>query len=128
MIFFQIPIKTISESNCSEHWTKKSKRHKQQQLFVRLAMTKERIEWPLPCDIKLSRLSPHQLDDDNLRSSLKWVRDEVSEIILGKTFSKDGTKVLKGRKDDDPRLNWIYGQEKAKKYGVRIEISQRATP
>ena len=37
-ISWEIPIRTVSELNSKEHWTKKAKRHKSQQKFVKLAL------------------------------------------------------------------------------------------
>ena len=33
-ITWNLRIKTVSEANCTQHWTKKSKRHKLQQFFI----------------------------------------------------------------------------------------------
>lgn len=129
MIFWwELPIKTVSESNSSEHWTKKAKRHKQQQFFVRLSFSKVVKEVKFPCIVKLTRLSSRILDDDNLRGCFKWIRDEISECIFpekrGNFVKKNGKIVqIKGRADSDPRINWEYAQEKAKKQAVRIELS-----
>jgi hypothetical protein len=128
MIKIDIPIKTVSESNSSEHWSKKAKRHRQQQFFVRLAMNEHLSEVKLPCEIKLIRLAPRLLDDDNLRGCLKYVRDEISECLIpekaGTYITRSGTvRRIKGRADSDPRLTWAYGQEKTKTQGVRIMIT-----
>ena len=124
---FEIPIRTISEANCSQHWTKKSKRHKQQQLFVRLAYAKYVNGLILPCIVTMTRLAPRILDDDNLCSAFKWIRDELSESMLpdkSATYvARNGKlKKLKGRADSDERITWKYSQEKNTTYGVRIVI------
>lgn len=110
-----INIQTVSESNVSEHWTKKSARHRQQQEFVRKKFEREQQKIDLPCEIKLVRLSPCLLDDDNLVTAFKWIRDQVADCIL------PGLK--KGRADADKRLSWKYDQEKHPIAAVRIEIS-----
>jgi hypothetical protein len=126
-IVWEIPLKTVSEANSSEHWSVSSKRHRQQQFFVRALFHGLKKEIPLPCKITLTRLSSGVLDSDNMVSSMKWIRDEVSECILPekrKTYVTDKGKIrtLKGRADDDSRLYWKYAQERRKTYGIRIEI------
>ena len=119
---------TVSESNSSEHWTVKSKRHKGQQFIVRSIFAKERSEMTLPCIVCMTRLSPQALDDDNLRGALKYVRDEISECLIpekrGHYITKKGKiKSIKGRADADPRIKWEYRQENSKRIGLRIEIT-----
>lgn len=126
LIEIVLPIKTVSELNCSEHWTVKYKRHKQQQFFTRLAM-KKYLPIQLPCLIILTRLSPRHLDGDNLVGSFKYIRDEISECLLpekAKTYinKKGRVQQIKGRADDDERLTWEYNQEKSKTTGIRVQI------
>jgi hypothetical protein len=59
--------------------------------------------------------------------SMKFLRDEISELMLPdlkKTYidSKGKMRTLKGRADADPRITWVYMQEKSPIYAVRIEI------
>jgi hypothetical protein len=127
-ITWELPIKTVSEANCSEHWTKKARRHKAQQWVVRLAFNGLKNPITLPCCVKMTRLGSRYTDSDNLLTALKFVRDEVSECLIPEKrasyVTKEGkTKAIKGRADDDPRITWQYDQEKAKKYAVRIEIT-----
>ncbi len=122
-----MPIKTVSEANCSEHWTKKATRHKRQQWFCKLFFERYVKNIYLPCVVSMTRIGPRILDDDNLRFSLKWVRDEISECLIPEKRStyldKNGKlRHIKGRADDDPRIIWQYYQEKNKNYGVRIDI------
>ena len=79
-IILNIPIDTVSEMNCSQHWRVKAKRHKSQQFFVQLAMKPHKVQ--LPCTVKMIRLSSRELDDDNLASAFKWIRDELSECLI----------------------------------------------
>ncbi len=128
-IIWQLPLKTVSEANISEHWTKSSKRHRQQQFFIRQLYMRETSEIPLPCVISMFRLSPYRLDEeDNLRMAFKWIKDEISECIfpekVGTYIGKSGKlRLVKGRADDSPLIKWQYGQEKSRKNGIRIEIS-----
>jgi hypothetical protein len=63
---------------------------------------------PVPCTITITRLGPRKLDDDNLASSAKHVRDGIADKL--------------GVDDGDDRLTWRYSQEKSSTYGVRIKI------
>lgn len=123
-----LPIKTVSESNISEHWTKRRKRHRQQQFFVRELFLHEEKEIPIPCTVNLIRLAPRFLDkDDNLRVSFKWIKDEISECIFPEKkrayIAKNGKiREIKGRLDDNPLITWSYDQEKSRNMAVRIEI------
>lgn len=127
-ITWELPIKTVSESNCCEHWTKKAKRHKQQQYFIWLLFNSEETHIELPCTVKMIRLGPKYLDaEDNLPMAFKWIKDEISECLIPekrKSFINKKGKIqqIKGRADSDPRIKWEYGQEKAKTLGIRIEI------
>lgn len=128
-ITWELPLKTISEGNSgSEHWSAKNKRHKMQQFFIRSLFAHEAAQITLPCIVKFTRLSPRELDDDNLTMAFKWIRDEVSECLIPEKRSVYVTKQgkvreIKGRADSDPRIIWQYAQEKARLSGVRIEIS-----
>lgn len=128
MIRWELPLKTVSESNISEHWTKKSKRHRQQQFFIRELFAKETSEMPIPCVIILTRISTRLLDyDDNLRVAFKWIKDEISECIFPEKrkcyLDKKGkVRQIKGRADDTELITWKYAQEKGKITGIRIEI------
>lgn len=130
-LVWYLPIKTVSEANCSEHWTRKSKRHRQQQFLVKQLFVKEFNKIPIPCQIKLVRLSPRALDSDNLVLAFKWIRDEISENIFFEKRSyyvnKRGKIVpIKGREDSNPLVKWEYDQEKNPVLGIRIEIQAAA--
>ncbi len=127
MIIWTLPLKTVSEANCSEHWSKKSKRHRQQQFFIRSLFSHEASEIKLPCSVKLIRISPRILDDDNLRSAFKWIRDEIAECLFPEkkkvAIIRGKVVILKGFNDSDSRITWLYDQEKGKTLSIRIEIS-----
>lgn len=132
-ISWELAIATVSEANTSEHWSKKSKRHKQQQWLVRLSFDKYVADMPLPCIVTLTRLSHRMIDSDNNVSAFKYIRDELSECLIpakrGHYISKKGKVVpIKGRADSDERITWVYAQEKSKVMGIRIAIEPRPTP
>jgi len=78
--------------------------------FLAAMMTPSGIE--LPCTVKMSRLSSSKLDDDNLQGACKAIRDGIADKI--------------GFPDNDPRIVWLYGQEKCKRgdFGVRVLIME----
>jgi hypothetical protein len=139
-ITWELPLKTVSEANSSEHWTVSSRRHRHQQFFIRALFHALKHEILLPCVVTMTRLNFRDLDDDNLVSSMKWIRDEISECIFPEKrksymtdddiivkkgriyFRKGRLKSIKGRADSDPRITWKYDQEKSKTLGIRIEI------
>lgn len=122
MIEFIIPAKTVNELNGShQHWRTVSKRRK----IIRkmsFAMTSSRQplarvqRWRAGSDkavITMTRQSAGTLDDDGLRAALKSVRDGIADAY--------------GLADNDPRFDWRYDQEKAKRgaSGVRVRIEER---
>lgn len=128
-IIWELPLKTVSESNISEHWTRSSKRHRRQQFYIRQLFKHEVRQIPIPCIVKLIRLNSRFLDeDDNLRMAFKWIKDEVSECIFPNKNStyvdkKGKVRLIKGRADDTPLIQWQYSQEKNSIMGIRIEIT-----
>lgn len=114
-----IPCKTVSESNVTEHWSKRAARHKIQRQWIEYYFCKEQPKIDLPCIIKLSRIATHRLDDDNLTGALKHIRDVIANILIPGKRS--------GQADSDPRLKWEYSQEKLDKGqdpAVQITIYQ----
>jgi hypothetical protein len=93
---FTVPVKTASTSNLREHWAAKAKRAATQRTVTRAVCPTLRME-PLLV-VRLTRISPRALDDDNLRGALKSVRDAVAAWL----------KV----DDASPLVQWEYGQEK----------------
>lgn len=124
-----LPIHTVSEANGllskerfykngkpkPEHWTEKSARHKSQKHTVYAFLSPLKSKLSLPCTVKMVRVAPNELDaDDNLRISLKWIKDAIAEILT--------QDFVPGRADSDKRIKWEYDQEKSKTYGVKLQI------
>lgn len=65
---------------------------------------------PLPCVVRMTRVAPRSLDDDNLSSGFKALRDGIADRL--------------GVKDNDPRVRWEYAQVRgrAKEYAARVMI------
>jgi hypothetical protein len=105
---FEVPIKIQSTANLREHWAVKYKRVDSQKSATAYRFPKRELR-PL-LKVKLVRVSPRELDDDNLRSALKSVRDAVASCL---------------RVDDkSPLVTWEYGQEKGepRQNAVRITV------
>lgn len=98
-----LPVRTVSTLNMREHWAVRARRARQHR-----AATLVVPRMPVPCTVTLTRLAKRTMDGDNLQGSLKAIRD--------------GIAVRLGVDDADPRVTWEYGQEKARGYGVRVEI------
>ncbi len=108
-----LPIRTVSEANNFDHWTKKQKRHKKQKWWVELAFTQCKCQ--IPCVITLIRLAPRFLDaEDNLRMSVKYIKDYIAAYITGDHRP--------GRADGSKLLTWHYDQVKSKQYAIKIII------
>lgn len=128
MIVWEIPLKTQSEANSSEHWTKASKRHRHQQFFVRALFNGFTLDIPMPCEITLTRISERMLDaHDALPMAFKWIVDEIGAQLFPEkvvTYKKKNGRYAKnkGHADSDPRVTWKYAQEKGNIQGIRIEI------
>lgn len=105
---FEVPMKVPSVSNLREHWAAKAKRVDAQKRAVRYRCP----AWtgrPLLV-VRLTRVAPRALDDDNLRGALKAVRDAVASWL----------KV----DDASPLVRWEYAQERGSAVCVRVESIQ----
>lgn len=114
----------IKENNRGgEHWTKTKKRHDNQKLLVRASMKHYLFEEiPRPCIVTMTRISPRQMDDDNLIQAFKWIKDELASIII------DQFKQFRpGTCDNNNKISWEYKQKKGKvrQYAFKIEIEPR---
>lgn len=128
-ITWEVQIKTVSEANCAENRFRKTERHQQQQLFTRLSFKANVRQMRFPCVITLTRLSSRFLDvDENLPMCFKWIKDELGACIFPEkvvTYLTKSGKVRqnKGHADSDPRIKWVYSQQKSQIQAVRIEIA-----
>jgi hypothetical protein len=106
MIEVELPLHVQSEANGREHWAVKAKRVK---LHRHTACVLVPLH-PLPCVVTLTRIAPRILDDDNLASGFKAIRDGVADRL--------------GVDDRDPRVQWRYAQRpgKPKQYAALVRI------
>lgn len=115
-VILDLPLQTVSEANCFEHWTKKHERHRSQVCLVALALKPFRDKIKLPCKIMLTRFAPHELDAfENLPMSFKYIVDVICSIL-----TRD---YRAGRADSDKRISIACDQVKSKEYGIRIELT-----
>ena len=107
----ELPIRTVSELNSRDHWRLRNLRRLEQRRTVYYAWkAKVRRKPVLPCTVKLTRLGPRRLDDDNCQGSFKFCRDVIAELL--------------GVDDADPRIKFEYDQQQSTRYGVVIEVTQ----
>lgn len=101
----ELPIRIESVANKREHWSVRGARTKAHR-FAAIAVPAH----PLPCVVTLIRVAPRRLDDDNLQSGFKALRDGIADRL--------------GVKDNDPRVIWKYDQARghAKEYAARVRI------
>jgi hypothetical protein len=113
-IRFTIPIRTGGGLNARMHWAQRSR-------IVQLERKATALSFPWwakstrpPVDVLLVRVGPgtRPMDDDNLRGSLKGVRDEIAKQL----GVDDGQRSL---------IRFDYGQERGV-WSVRVEIRPRA--
>jgi hypothetical protein len=106
----RLALHTVSEMNTRGHWSARARRmkaHRQAAYVYVPAM-------PLPCVVTLTRVSAGTLDDDNLRSALKGVRDGVADRL--------------GCDDADPRVKFKYDQQRGKRGEYAVLVAIEAAP
>jgi hypothetical protein len=99
-------MRTVSASNVREFHMSRARRVKKERTAARVHAPKWVLE-PL-LEVKITRKGPGTLDDDNLRSSLKAIRDGLADWL---------------RVDDrSPLVRWEYGQERAREWSITVEV------
>lgn len=86
-----------STANLREHHMSRANRAKCQRKTAATECARAK-RVPMPLTVMLTRLGKQRLDDDNLAHAFKAVRDGVADAL--------------GIKDNDPRVQWLYAQEK----------------
>ena len=73
-------LRTVSELNDRSHWAVRNRRKNDQQEQVAVAMLNalrgRKIE--LPCVVKLTRVGPKKMDNDNLAGAMKHCQDQIA--------------------------------------------------
>lgn len=103
----ELPLRIESVANRREHWAIRARRTKAHRLAAHAVPIH-----PLPCVVTLIRVAPRKLDDDNLVSGFKALRDGIAARF--------------GVDDADPRIQFRYEQVrgKAKEYAARVSVAQ----
>ncbi|HET9554380.1 MAG TPA: hypothetical protein VFP50_15565 [Anaeromyxobacteraceae bacterium] len=121
MLELELPVQLVSAANLREHWSARRRRVKAHRdgaaLLVRMALRRVGAP-PPPYLVTLTRvIGPRgrELDDDNLRSALKAVRDGIAEAL----GVDDG---------DRSAVVWNYAPEERGRWGARIRIEGGASP
>lgn len=112
LIECNIPVRTNSRANARGHWSKHSGLYKEQRGVSEICFRRfvSNLEAEFPITIVMTRIAPGVLDDDNLQTALKSVRDGIADAIG-----------LPGH-DADPQLIWRYHQIKQRGYSVRVQV------
>lgn len=111
-VVVELPVRIISEANSRQHWRKAAARKRVHRMTARtmLQMYSRPMGETEQFTITLTRVAPRKLDDDNLASGFKAVRDGVADWL--------------GIDDGSPRLRWQYAQHKgdAGKYCAWVKV------
>lgn len=106
---FHVQIRLPSLANTRMCWQRLASVKSKQRKATKLAMKNLKIP-KLPLVVTITRLGPRKLDDDNLQSACKYIRDEIARAV--------------GVDDGSPQYTWLYGQRTGN-YGVEIEMVTR---
>jgi len=116
---FRVPIRTRNGLNDREHWSARSRRVKTERAATRAAFERL-VFFPHTTDegatytVRMTRIAPRRMDDDNLAGALKGVRDEIAACL--------------GVNDGSARVLWGYDQSRGlpKEYAVMVRIDAQA--
>lgn len=111
-----LPLRTVSEANSSEHWSRKSKRHNTQKELVKWQLKNKKPPNQTPVEITLTRIAPRYMDYSNLVSSFKYIEDACAEYFH--------PGLAPGRADGFGDISFIHKQLKGnpKEYKIKIEF------
>jgi len=111
-IYLKLPIKTVSEANSRQHWRVRNERKQAQQKEFMVGWRNLKVKVKLPCEVTFTRYASRLLDDDNLRSAFKGIRDALAKEI--------------GIDDGSSLVKFDYKQEKLPKreYFISVEIRE----
>lgn len=111
----EAPIHTVNESNTRGGWGKKHKERGDIRpvlaMVLRANANAQRFKPPLPCVVRITRISAGSLDQNSLGSALKSAQDSCADWI--------------GVDDRNAALvRYVLAQEqcRAKVFGIRVEV------
>ncbi len=118
-IVVEIPMHIYPFSNTSYHWTINHKNKKAQKELVKLNLCVHEDEFMKAkfLYVRLTRLSPRELDFDNLILAFKAIIDAICEI--------KHPNLAPGRADGKKDFKFEFEQDKGKPEKIRIEISDK---
>src|ERR1700728_3042753 len=94
-----------SSPNVKKHWTTSAKENIRKNMVLRAFFREiEPLENNEMMSVKMIRIAPRQLDDDNYIASCKALRDCIADHLV--------PGLAPGRADNDPRLSFHYSQRK----------------
>lgn len=105
---FHVPIRLPSLANTRLHWRRMVTLKKSQKQATNLFIPKVLPTPPLL--VTITRVGPRKLDDDNLASACKYVRDAIADAV--------------GVDDGSEQYTWHY-QQRIGEYGVDVEVISR---
>lgn len=111
-VSFTLHVRTVSILNSREHWRvrhRRAKAHRSQAALLTMQHVGASPRFPL--EVRMTRVSAGELDDDNLSGALKEVRDGVADGL--------------GIKDNDPRVTWARSQRRGKRGEFAVEVELR---
>lgn len=119
VIVATLPLRLDSRANGRGAWRNHSHTHAAQRRLAAMVLTKHRTKLKaelrngvLP--VRLVRIAPRELDDDNLEAAFKSVRDGIADLL--------------GLDDRDPRVAYVPDGETAgvREFGIRLEFYRGA--
>jgi hypothetical protein len=111
VLSIEIPMALPSRANARGHTKHGTGKWRLQRGHVKRALDDfSAPDWQV--SVRLTRVAPRRLDDDNLRGALKSPRDGVADWL--------------GVPDDHPRVRWFYAQAvdgRPRYQAVRVEVA-----
>lgn len=111
----EIQFRTAAWANARGHWRAQSGRKKSEReaafaIWSMLSRPRRELLDAKNTTLLFVRYSPRVLDDDNLPTAFKYIRDELVRLM--------------GYVDDSHRcgLTFAYDQVKRKNYGVKVQL------
>ena len=110
MIAATLPLRIESTPNKREHWAAKARRTSLHRTTAFYALKGNLLPRWTRIKVRLIRVAPRKLDDDNWVSGLKATRDGVADWL--------------GIDDGSDRVVWEYAQTKGavREYMVRVQV------
>lgn len=109
---FHVPIRLPSLANLRMGWRQMAKLKKKQRMATTVCLRATDSEIPPPpLLVTITRVGPRRLDDDNLASACKYVRDQIAAEV--------------GIDDGSDQYTWVY-EQRIGDYGVDVDITERS--